>query len=121
MDDDSTDTDDTADSQRSCIAHKHLSREGVVPQETYHRTHEGTKEHHQLFALWNIHNIEIRRKTDMCRNIGQYTQRRTDNSGIACAHTIHTIVQISTIADSCYHEDGHQHKDHPARSHFIFS
>ena len=65
MDDDSTDTDDAADGQRTRITHEHLGGEGIIPQETDHRTDEGTEKHHQLLGVRDVHNVEIRGVADV--------------------------------------------------------
>lgn len=44
--DDGPDTYDAADGQRSRVSHEHLGRIGIVPEEAYHGSHEGTQEHH---------------------------------------------------------------------------
>ena len=59
MDDDGTYTDDTSDGQRPRITHEHLSRESIVPKETYHCSYEGTEEHHQFLGMGNVHDVEI--------------------------------------------------------------
>ncbi len=48
VDDDGTHGDDTADGQRTRVAHEHLGRVGVVPEETDERSDEGAEEYHQF-------------------------------------------------------------------------
>ena len=48
VNDNGTHTDDTTDSQRTCVTHKHLGRESIVPEETDHRPDESREEHHQF-------------------------------------------------------------------------
>ena len=71
VNDDSTDTDDAADSQRTGIAHEDLGGIGVIPQETNHGTDEGGQEHHQLLRTGNVHDVEIGRIDNMRRYIGK--------------------------------------------------
>ena len=59
VDDYCRNSDDTTDCQRTCIAHKHLSRIGIVPKETNHGTYESTKEYHQLLRVGDIHDVEV--------------------------------------------------------------
>ena len=71
MDDDGTYTNDTTDGQRACVAHEHLGREGIIPQETDHGSDECTKEYHQLLGVGDIHNVEVGGIADVGRHIGQ--------------------------------------------------
>ena len=48
VNDDSTNTNNSANHQRSCVAHEHLGGVGIIPKETYHRTNEGAEEYHEF-------------------------------------------------------------------------
>ena len=59
MDDDGTHGDDTTYGERTGVAHKHLCRIGIVPEEADERTHKGTHEDHQLLRIRDIHDVQV--------------------------------------------------------------
>ena len=72
VDDDGTYRDDTADGQRTRIAHEYLGRLGVVPEETEEGSDEGTEEYYQFLRTRNIHDVEVGGKFDVRRHIRKY-------------------------------------------------
>ena len=72
MDDDGTHGNDTADGQRTGVAHEHLGRVGVVPEKTDECSYEGAEEYHQLLRTRDIHDVEVGGKLDMRRHIREY-------------------------------------------------
>ena len=121
MDNDSANTNDTTNGQRTGITHKNLGREGIIPKETNHRPNEGREEYYQLLGTGNIHDIKIGSIHDVRRDIAEYQQRGTYNSRISRTHAIHTIIQISSIRQGCYHENGHNDKQNPPCSNLILA
>ena len=69
MNNDGTDTDDTADRQGTGVSHEHLCGIGVVPKETNHRTDEGTEEDDQFLGAGDIHDVEIGSIDNMAADI----------------------------------------------------
>ena len=57
----------------------------------------------------------------MRAHIGQNAQGHADDGRVACTHAVHAVVEISTVADGCYHKDGHDDKENPAGSCFVFA
>ena len=72
VDDDGTHGDDTADGQRTRVAHEHLGRVGVVPEKTDERSDEGAEEYHQFLRTRDIHDVEVGGKLDVRRHIRKY-------------------------------------------------
>ena len=72
VDDDGTYCDDTADGQRTRIAHEYLGRVGVVPEETDEGSDEGTEEYYEFLRTRNIHDIEVGSKRNVLRHIRKY-------------------------------------------------
>ena len=50
---------DAANGQAPRIAHKHLGREGVVPQEADGRSDECRGIHYQFTAIGDVHDIQV--------------------------------------------------------------
>ena len=69
VDDDGAHGDDTADGERTGIAHEHLRRVGIVPEEADEGSDKGTEEYHKLLGAWNIHDVEVGGKLDVRRHI----------------------------------------------------
>ena len=67
----------TAQREATRIAHKHLSRERIIPQKTDCRPHKSAGENDQFLAPRYIHDIQIRCVRYMPRQIGQYAQCQT--------------------------------------------
>ena len=80
--DDGTNTDDATNGQRTCVSHKHLCRIGIIPQETYHGTHEGTEEHNQFLCVGDIHNVEVGGIDNMTADVGKNQQCNSDDKSI---------------------------------------
>ena len=57
----------------------------------------------------------------MTRHIGQYAQCHTYHGGVAGTHTIHTVVEISTIAHCRNHDDCHHNEENPTGSLLVFA
>ena len=55
------------------------------------------------------------------RYVCQYTQRQTDNGGVACCHAVHAVVQVGAVGDGGYHEDRNEHEQYPAGCLCMFS
>ena len=67
----------TAQREATRVAHKHLSRECIIPQKTDCRPHKSAGENDQFLAPRYIHDIQIRCVRYMPRQIGQYAQCQT--------------------------------------------
>ena len=52
-------SDDTAQAQAVRVAHEHLGRIGIIPQETYCRADECCGINHQFAAIWDVHDIQV--------------------------------------------------------------
>ena len=113
MYDDGANGNDTANGERTGITHEHLCRIGIIPQESYHRSHESTYKDHKFLAARDIHDIQIRCILDMARHIGQYAQCHTNHGRVAGTHTVHSVVEISTIAHCRNHDDCHHNEENP--------
>ena len=72
VDDDGKYSDDSTDGQATCVAHKYLSREGVVPKETNQRTDESADEDNQFFTARDEHDVQIAGIFDVTRDVSQY-------------------------------------------------
>ena len=121
VDDDGFFGNDTADGQAARITHEYLCRISVVPKEADHRTDEGANEDYQFFRSWDIHDIQIAGIFDVAGYVCQYTQRQTDNGGVACCHAVHAVVQVGAVGDGGYHENRNEHEQYPAGCLCVFS
>ena len=101
-----TDADDTADGEAARVAHEDLCGEAVVPEEAYQCADKGGEENNQLFAARDVHHIEIVRPDATAADVGECNERRTDDGRIACAHAVHAVVEVGTVAHGSDHEDG---------------
>ena len=108
-----THTDNTAHRQTAGIAHEHLSRESVKPQITHQRTDERSQENHQFFAAGDVHHIEILRPNDTTACISEYQQGYSDDRRVTRTHSVHTIVQVRSVAHCRHHKHRQQHKENP--------
>ena len=114
MDDDGAHTNDTADGERSRVAHEHLRGVGVVPQEADERAHHGADEDDQFLRARDVHDIEVGRIFDMARHIGQYAERYTDDGAVARRHAVHAVVEVGAVAHGGDDDDRHDDEENPS-------
>ena len=106
--------DDAADGQRACVAHEHLGRIGVVPQEAYERADEGTHEHHKLLRLRDVHDVQVVGIFDVAAHISQDAYRHAYYRRVAGTHAVHAVVEVSAVRHRRDDKDGHDDEQDPA-------
>ena len=115
VDDDGKDGDDAADGQAARVAHEHLRRIGIVPQEAYQCADEGTDEDDQFLRPGDEHDVQVARELDVARDVGQDAQCQADDGRVSRRHAVHAVVQVGAVADGRHDEDGDEDEQHPAR------
>ena len=111
-----THTNYTSNGERAGVAHEHLCRIGVVPQETDECTNESAHKHHQFLTIGDIHYIKIGSILKIGAHIGEYTQCHAHDSRVAGTHAVHAVVEVGTIAHCSDHKNRHDHKQCPSCS-----
>ena len=83
--------------ERTRVAHEHLGRVGVIPQETYERAHEGAHEHHEFLRARDVHYVQIGGKLHVRAHIGQNAQCHAYYGRVAGTHAVHAVVEVGTV------------------------
>ena len=112
-------TDDTTNRETTRVTQEDLRRETVPPEVTDQCSDEGSKEDYQFFGPRDVHHIKVLRphKTTAC--VGEDEQGDTHDGGVAGTHTVHTVVEVCSVADGGYDDDGEDHKEDPTEAVFV--
>ncbi len=116
MDDHGANADDAADGEAAGVAKEDLGGEAVEPEVTDQRADEGREEDHEFFRARYVHHIEILRPDDTTGGIGEDEQGDGDDGRVAGTHTVHAVVEVRSVADSGYDEDGEEDEEDPAEA-----
>ena len=105
--------DDSSNGQTARIAHEYLGRIGIVPQEADKCTDKGTDKDYQFFRAGNVHDIQVAGIFDVARYVGEYSQGQSDNGRVPCRHSVHSVIQVGSVADGGNYENRDNHKQYP--------
>lgn len=106
VDNHGTNADDTADSQTAGVTHENLCREAVEPEEADQCADESTEKNNQFFAAGNVHDIEVIGEHGVAGDVCQHNKRDANQGTIAGTHTIHSIVEIGSVAHGSNDKNG---------------
>ena len=88
----------TAQRERTGVAHEHLRRMRVVPEESDTRANNGSAKDRQLTGAAQVEHLQVRAGIDTTDEIGEESERQHGDRDKACRESIQPISEIHRVA-----------------------
>ncbi len=96
------------------IAHEHLCRKSIIPQEADKSTDEGGHIYHKLFTARDIHDVEISGVDHVAAKVGHDSERHADDGRHSRAQSVESVGEVGAVGCCGDDEDHYDHKQDPS-------
>ena len=105
---------DAAQCQRAGVAHEHLCRERIVPQEAYQCPDKCCGKHHKLLRTGYVHDVQIAGVYHVTSEVSHDQQCHPDYGRGAGTEAVDAVGQVRAVGHGSNHHNNHQHEHQPA-------